>query len=736
MADQNISAPERDHAAADQGAAADKDEAAQAKAQGRQGGEDTDKPEPDLVSEGGSFAAGAAYNPNKSSERLGFQQAAWQQLFGSMHDAVAGDKYVGAQMFFGAGEAKKVAVMKLPAEAVDEANAFVPQTDYDRIARFAKDRGLVVLTGPAGSGRAATALHLLVVETGRRSIHELHADCDLNTLSDEPLPRGTGVILREITARAAAALDEFALRRLCDTLRARGQKLVISAAEGTAWGCATVSTHHTVDVGRRPDPRVVLVQQLRWRLGATRAAKAEILLARVEVAEVVDELLGEDRPLADVARLAALLADASANPEHAAQTARLGMATSSEAEFENWFEKLGDEESERDQCYAIALAVLHGLTNEKVAQAGKLLERFLAPETAEARDELRPRRAFGANNRSRLTKVRAMQVQPEQASRIDGPAAPVVRFVYRDYPARVLSYVWSEYDEARGGLTGWLRAVGDTPLEDVCIHAGVAVGALAQSSYDHLFEEIVRPWALSRNINQQDAAAVALQTIGADPRYEKVVTGLLGEWADSGAPESAQATVARVYGGGYGAERVEAAVKALTQLAERESWPVVRAVAWSISELIATQRPGTTERVLTLLGEWSTSRKQQLRDAGHLAFLFAAGDLVDQDARGDGSGVKEPVFLQLDRDPRFAPMHRYLWLRALNSPAMPKAPREVLTAWAEAVDEQDEPRRALVRFLGRLAQDDQRAGSIVRLLARDWTVSAPQTAAAITGRFA
>lgn len=733
MADQNSPTAERD--AADQDAAA-RDEAAKGKPQGRQGGEEAAKPEPDLVSEGGSFAAGAAYNPNKSSERLGFREAAWQQLFGSMHDNVAGDKYVGAQMFFGSGDARKFAAMKLPAEAVDEANAFVQQTDYDRIAQFAKDRGLVVLTGAVGSGRAATALHLLVVETGRRSIHELHGDSDLSTLSEEPLPRGTGIIIREITARAAAALDEFALRRLCDTLRARGQKLVIGASATMAWGCATVSADHAVDVGHRPEPGIVLGHQLRWRLGASRAAKAEELLGRADVAEVVEEHLGEDRPLADAARLAALLADASGSPEQAAATARLGMATSTEAEFENWFEKLGDEESERDQCYAIALSVLHGLTNEKVAQAGKLLERYLAPETAEARDEMRPKRTFGANNRSRLTKVRAIQVQPEPTSRVDGPAAPVVRFVYRDYPARVLSYVWNEYDEARGGLTGWLRAVGNTPLEDVCIHAGVAVGALAQASYDHLFEEIVQPWALSENIHQQDAAAVALQTIGADARYEKLIPGLLGEWADSGAPESAQATVARVYGGEYGAERIDAAVKALTQLAERDSWPVVRAVALSISELIATKRPGTTERVFTLLGEWTASRKQQLRDVGHFAFLVAAGDLVDQDARGDGSGVKEPIFLQLDRDPRFAPIHRYLWLRTLNSPAMPKAPREVLTAWAESVDEQDEPRRALVRFLGQLAQADQRAGAIVRLLARDWTVPAPHTAAAIAGRFA
>ena len=690
-------------------------------------------PEPDLASEGGSFTAGAANNPNKSSGHLGFQHAAQQQLFGStLQDAVMGNKNVGAQIFLGGADPKRLTVIRLSAETVDEANAFVKPGGYDRIARFAKDRSLLVLCGSAGSGRTATALHVLVAETGRRSIHEIHGDTDFELLAVGTLPRGTGIIMRDITMRAAARLDEFMLRRLDDLLTARGQKLIISAQESQAWGCGAVAASHTVELGDRPDPHEVLARQLRWRLGASRAAQCERLLGRPDVAAVVREHLGPERSLGEAARLAAILSDASAWPDTAAEAARAAMDTGSAADFEDWFDKLAGEQDERDQCYAIALAVLHGLSNEKVAKAGGQLERFLAPETAEARDERRPKRVFGSGNRTRLAKVRAIQAPPAETGPAQDPA-PVVRFVHRDYPPRVLAHVWSEYDDARKGLTDWLRAVGDTPLEDVCVHAGVAVGALARVSYDHVFEEIVRPWALSGSINQQDAAAAALQTIGEDGRYRERVTALLGEWAEPGRPVSLQTTAARAYGCRYGAERLDTAVRVLGELAEREQWPVVRAVAWSLSELIASQAPGAAERVFELLGTWVGSRKPLLRSVGHLAFLFAAGDLVDQDSGIAEPGAKVPVFLRFDRDPRFAPIHRYLWVRVLSSTDMSKAARGVLTAWARTVQDSAVGRRALVEFLWALSGADPRAGDIVRLLTRDWTTGAPRVASALAG---
>ena len=687
-----------------------------------------EQPEPDLASEGGSFTAGAANNPNKSSGHLGFQQAARQALFDStLHDAVMGDKYVGTQILFGHADPKKLSIIKLSAEAVDEANAFVNPGDYERIALFARDRHLLVLTGSAGVGRTATALHLLVAETGRRSIYEVHSDADFALLADNTLPRGCGIIVRDVSAQAAATLDEFVLRRLDDMLAARGQRLIISAPASTSWGCGAVTATRTVELGERPDAHAVLVRQLRWRLGAAKLARADALLDRPDVAAVVSEYIGPDRPLADAARLAAILADTSTSPD-AAAAARLGMTSGSAADFEVWFDGLAGEEDERDQCYAVARAVLHGLSNEKVAAAGKQLERFLAPETPEARDGRRPKRVFGSGNRARLTRVRAIQVPPTVIRPGDDSASPVIRFIRRDYPPRVLAHVWSEYDDARKDLTAWLRAVGDTPLEDVCVHAGVAVGALARVSYDHVFDEIVRPWALSGNVSQQDAAAVALQTIGADDRHAEQIRALMGEWTESNRAVSLQATAARVYGGGYGSEQLDTAVRVLTDLAEREHWPVVRAVAWSLSELIATQAPGAVERVFTLFGSWVGSRKAMLRNAGYLAFLFAAGDLVDEDGDPGRTAGKAPMFLRFDQDPRFAPIHRYLWVRVLNSTDIPKAARGVLTAWARSADENPRTRRALVELLREIALADRRAGSVVRLLTRDWAETAPNVA--------
>ncbi len=690
---------------------------------------------PDGASLRNSFASAAANSPNKTSGHLGYQQSAQRQLLGgSLHDAVMGDKNVN-NFYYGAADRATLTYRKLSPEAVDEALAFVEPPQYPRVSRFAAGRALVVLTGPAGSGRAATAVHLLAAGTGRQSIHLIHNLADFAALTPQSLPNGTGIVLPDVTDRAAASLDDFTLRRLVDGLAAAGQKLIITAPDTLVWHCAEIATH-TVALGPRPEPVAVAAAKFRRRFGPSGQATATALLDRPDVRDLIARRLGPDRPLADADRLATLLADSAADPEAMAANAETGMAAGVAGETEAWFDRLADDP--RDQFYAIALAVLNGLAKEKVADAAKRLERLLAPETAEARDERR-RPTFGGSNRARLARVHALQA-PGTDPGVRGEAqGQIVRYINRDFPRRLLTHVWEQYDDERGALTRWLRDLGDSPFEDIHIGAGVAAGVLlAMSSYDHVLQTIVLPWAWSRKQNQQDAAAVALQTLGSDPRFAPRVKPLLHEWADpdpdSDVAVSLQATAARAYGADFGAQRIEEAIELLTRLAAVEQWPVAEAVSRSLAELIATETPGVTARVFTLFGEWVSGRKQYLRSMGRLAFLYAAADLVTQRSV-QGANVKWPAFLHLDQDPQYTAVIRYLWADALNASDLHQTAREVLSAWAKSLDGDPRGCQALARMLAGIAGTD-RTKAIVRRLTQEWTGRdgagpAPRAAAAL-----
>lgn len=615
--------------------------------------------EADAASMRNGFATSAASNPNRSSRSLSQHRSAERQLLGgSLQDAVMGDKNV-TNVFYGAVDGSVLLEVRLSAEQLDEANAFVAPRDYAKLESFAVGRPLTVISGSPGSGRTAAAVHLLCSATGRQAIHVLHPDTDFATLAAQPLPKACGIVLPDITARAAGRLDEFALRRLLDMLITNGQKMVVAAAPTVVWGCPSVNSY-LAPFGPRPDPQAVVAAQFRYRFSASMQTSAHALLQRQDVAALIRAHSGPERPLAEAALLASLLKDASADPESMAANAELGLRAGQADDLERWFEGLAGTRGQ-NQCYAIALAVLNGLPNEKVTSAGIRLERLLAPETAEARDQQRGQDSpFSGRNSLRLQQLRAIQVPDERTTDPEGKRDLIVRYINRDLPRRLLAHVWQQYDAERGAVTRWLRELGSSGLEDVRIKAGVTVGALAKGSYDHINDTVITPWAESGNINQQDAAAVALQTLGTDTRFAAPIKATLDEWSQIDSRESLQVTAARAYGAPYGTTRLDEAIKALTRLATVDRLHVAIAVARSLTELIADDYGEATARVFRLLGEWVSGRKRLLRTTGRMVFLFAAADLVARRRPNAGSGEAGgrtwPAFLHMDQDPHYSPI--------------------------------------------------------------------------------
>lgn len=677
------------------------------------------------------FASAAASSPDQTSGHLGRQLSAQRRLLGggSIQDAVMGDGNVNP---FSSGTVDRGIPPhpRLSAEALDEAFAFIQPDEYRRIQQFSADRPLVVLTGETGSGRMATAVHLLCSGTGRQSIHVLRSDTDFAMPASAPLPDGSGIVLPDITATAAASLDAFRLRRLVDALSTAGQKMIVTASDSLTWGCPQIA-RHCVPLGPRPAPDAVVRAHFRRHFSASAQDLAQSLLNRDDVARLVAAHTGPDQPLRKASLLADLLADAAGEPDSMAATAATGMALADAGEIGRWFEALADHWPQ-DQYYAIALAVLDGLASDNVAFAAGRLERLLTPEGARADGEHRMRE-FVPGSSATLRHVHATQVPDERAETPDEHRTRFVRYINHDVPRRLLAHVWTQHDEKRGMLTQWLRELGAEPFEDIRLGAGVAAGVLAMSSYDHVFEMMLSPWALSGDPGQQDTAAVALQTLGADARFTERVHSLLGEWSQPGIPVSLQATAARAYGARFGEAHLDTSIATLTRLAEAAAWPVARAVTRSLAELIAVDHDEAAARVLAVLGEWAGGCSRYLGAVGRLAFLFAAADLGSPPAPGAVDGW--PLLLRMDQDPYRTAVLRHLWVKALISSDVHPTARRVLSAWAGTVEHDPAGRDALARLLAGVA-GTERTRAVVRRLAEDWAGpdgggAAPLTAAAL-----
>lgn len=657
----------------------------------------------------------AASSPGTSDDDLAIRRRAHQRLRVGAGSTV-GDVFQGDKFVIHAGPGGGLAYTRLLEEVVGEVEAFVEPSAYQRIAQFANGRSVVILTGAAGSGKYATALRLIADKTGRRLVHLLKPDTDFAAVKADSLPSLSGIILEDITEAAAARLDDFTLRQLTDTLVQAGQRLVITASDTVSWKSATVAAH-CIEIGAAAEPEQVVEQWLRWRLRPAGAEKAAALLDREDVRALIADKTGVGCRLAQAATLGQRLAEAADDPSSAAEHVKARLDSLSEADFVAWFEDLGSTEL---QCYAIALAVLSGLSNEKVSDAAKRLETHLAPETAEARDAQRPK-LFGSGASARLGRLRAERVPQEGTAPGSAQQAMVIEYRNPSYPRQILDFVWQEYDEVRNGLIDWLGELGGHPLNDVRVSAGAAAGLLAQRAWEHVYQTIILPWARSEDMDERDAAAVAMQTAADHPEFASRVKDRLRAWADTDpdADVQLQATAARAYGAEYGAQRKDEALEILGALALVQEVDVIIAVARSLSELIATRSDDLTERVLGLLVDWVRSRKGPQRAMGRFAFVYAAQDLEWREPTQDGGIIRRPALLLFDEDPRYADEVQFLWRAALCSTDLYRWARSVLTAWARSEEPDEQRRMEFARMVARLSADE-RTGLVLRRLVQEW----------------
>ncbi|KJS62536.1 hypothetical protein VM95_07990 [Streptomyces rubellomurinus] len=638
-------------------------------------------------------------------------------------DLVAGDKNV---FLVGGGRAPLRLVSPLVLEQVRK--AFAEPAGWPEVRAAFGRRPLAILRGPAGSGKTTAALRLLLGCSVDRTYH-LDRTTDLGALAarleadaEEGPGEPVGYLVDQPEDRAT--LDGPLVRALDGALHRAGARLVLTVDQESGLVDPEL-LGHVIDLPDPPEPAAIVRRHLDWRLGE---AVATLLLSRRGVAELINEQLAADGACRAAAELAAALADAAEATASGApdlDLVREKLARRGEEDFEIWVENLDDPFL---RCYAVALAVLNGLPQEDVAAAARGLYRRLGVEDyavlATADGHLpRVREPYQVPRRRRLARLRAQAVPVRLYSPHGRVPAEGLRFKDPGYPRRLIQHAWTEFP-LHSVLLDWLDELVENPSEHVRTHAGVALGVLADRSFQYLLDHKLFGWAGAPEAVRRTAVAHALKVCVQNPELRGRVRNLAAGWLAEASNPLRQATAARVYAVSLGGGEPLVAIDALARLCVvDEDLDIAFAVGDSLSDILTED--GRLAAVV--LGRLHTAlADHRARYAVLLAFMSVNEQFVVETETLAEAAVMPNwpgLLVQADREPALRAPFVALWRAALNEahPVHRAVAEVVLQLWARLTEVDPPLREVFVRLVGALADGDRRTATILRRQAVDWS---------------
>jgi hypothetical protein len=647
---------------------------------------------------------------------------------------------------------------------------YVKIPEYDDIEAGLKARHLVVLVGPAGTGRTTTALHLLDdVSEGKVS------RLDGVQVQPEQIERGNGY-LGELTRRREDPTPVEA-DRLADAFERQGAFCVLVATSDpairSAYGAylatcsapdvtAMLRTHIEASVG--PDDDEGMVEHLMELADSERFGSALGPAPRPhEVATAAGLLVARGRgELSDDGQLMAQVA---------------GLLDDQIAE---WFSILrgtsfGEraERARRLTALRIAAAVFDGMPYHVTTVAAEALAGWMAqppplaggqgvapapvpaarpaPPMGDAEDELQV---------SRL-QVERGTVRDQGGKEV---AAAILRFRDPRTPVALLRFVWDHHMWLRRPIVAWLEGLGRDPRKSVRVRASQATGLLCSFDFSHTFYALVQPAATARVRHRDNAvhstlddesdevrhrrrefAAGALDHAARNPEMAEVATRVLQRWR-RGRDVAQQWTAAAAWGLDMGRSDLDKALEELRiigtpqerfDLAEDDAeWDLIWIAGLSLAKLFAT---GAHHAVIELLENWLGRRRQSLTLLSVQAVVLmadlrvsavepaeSAANPEDVLLVGEQSGPRSrwPVLLALhDSEPDLAERTAALLRAALRSP-WGGTVMDVLSRWFVLARNNAAALAAIEEMLPLLVRDSSDATQLRRLVQRrqaSWT---------------
>ena len=512
------------------------------------------------------------------------------------------------------------------------AAVYLEPSQYEDALRLLRVQGLLVLHGPQGTGKRATAIRLLnglTFSDETSPIYELNPGLRLVDLRPDELPDNTALLLESADGRALENLGRFQLDALYNALNPEGHN------NGLVVVTEQVPTDFPLDYGQ-----LVFKWQPVWS-GDLMAAQREILARHVryfayyepDYVEVIqpkveplcaqpllDDLLGHPlapRQLAELAEL--LLPVLRGELELEGALARFGQRAY--RDVERWF----DEDHPPDlENLLIATAVFNGAPYSAVNQAAQALETFLQPEPPETSQEKRvaqPTSRFAGRNRrqTRLAAIHASIVPVSFQTHYGEVFDNAIELKNSAWQEAVLRLVWQDSDFGQR-ILDWLVGYGSHGDHYMRTRAAAAIGALASNSFAAIESKVLRSWAASPDENSRRSAAQVLGITIWDERQSGPTAHLLHYWASQRDQPRWQWTAAAAYAGLAGPRYLSQTLADLKLIAANsgDSVALLEPIFRTMLNLYATARH-LPERRLALLEEldaWSNKPLGFKRERG------------------------------------------------------------------------------------------------------------------------
>ncbi|HKR52504.1 MAG TPA: hypothetical protein VJT72_23595 [Pseudonocardiaceae bacterium] len=610
--------------------------------------------------------------------------------------------------------------------------SYVEVAGYETTLDMLRNRRLILLRGPAGTGRATTALHLLDELTNGR-VFRLDHGVEVHSWQADDLETGRGY-LHELPTSGATELTEVHLDRLSASLENKNCSCVLIVGHNFPLTSAVAGyvTNHSP-----PSFEQLLRRHVTWKMPAAEVEVRERLRSLADLTEI-RETLGPAPHVAEVVDLAHLLV------EHHQQTLSIDdvvarCATFIDNEVAGWFDDVRDtppdqsgERALRLIGYRIALATLNRTSQHLVAEAGEKLGRLLICTSDPLREPGRP--VFAAEHHWWLEASRG---HVEQSDVAFGDATVSVALAAYDkdrMPVAVLGQVWRRHHNARAPLLRWLNELAEDPQPDVWVRAAQTAGLLCTLDFADVFHNLVDDWASDDDPRRRMVAAYAIEQAARGPEAGDAVREVISRWKRS-EDVARRWTASAALGRSLGPIAVQDALDDLLALGtwpEDEISPLAGVAGQSIARLLTH---GDVDPVTHRLLDWWRDRPQRrARDVILLATIKAAntkvGDLDDIEFFTSGAGRNRwpllagrsgwPLLLALrDEDPQLAAPFADLVWRTLDTARSRAAALEVVTQWIRCAEKDRSCLPVLVEFL-RSLYSEPRLQHLVAGLRSQW----------------
>ncbi|WP_143447114.1 hypothetical protein [Kibdelosporangium aridum] len=494
------------------------------------------------------------------------------------------------------------------------AATFVEPDDYPGLRSKLRARSVVMLRAKPGWGRTTFALRLLHQECVQ-GVEKLNPDVSLRAPKELGLRAGRGHLLEWLRVNEARQLHEFHFDELKRALDTKGSRMVVLLDPATEIRDEALSAY-ILDATAFPDGAAVVANHFRAHLRS--AGKPEQQIEDFpEFADLVTESIRTARRVGQLAEFARDLGEVALRRADFA-TIRSRYAGTAEAEFREWFDTLIDNDQ---RAFAVALAAFNGMPMHIVAETATLLAKDM--QAAENPDQRTRTRSLFTLRRSDLIETVGAEVVTEMETTELGPLmAHVVKYRDDRRPRKVLQHVWWEYDEAHAVVRNWLRKLGASENKRVCARAGVAVGLLSLSEFDHARQFVIEKWADADSFRELQAVMGALELPSRQPELQPLLVEMLDKWLKSDSVGRRTAAIKAL--GTFGIVTPDVAMAKMRRVASREDSTTKDRFAIADALTNMAMIPGRLGQVLSSLLRWTDNMRFPIRNTGLFCSLQLA----------------------------------------------------------------------------------------------------------------